>query len=86
MTQKLTFGPQKTHNSWRTCIMHRLSLNKAGDKNTDQQKSEYTSSRTEPLLPKLQFCKCAIGKSTNEWWQTRFLQNELLTENVNTVL
>jgi len=46
--------------------MHRLSLNKAGDKNTDQQKSEYASSRTEPLLPKLKFCKYAIGKSTNE--------------------
>jgi len=46
--------------------MHRLSLNKAGDKNTDQQKSEYTSSRTEPLLPKLKFYKYAIGRSTNE--------------------
>lgn len=66
--------------------MHRQSLNKAGDKNTDQQKSEYTSSRTEPLLLKLQFCKYAIGKSTNELWQTRFLQTELLTENANSVL
>lgn len=86
MTQKLTFGPQKTHNSWRTCVMHRLSLNKAGDKNTNQQKSEYVSSRTEPLLLKLKFCKYAIRKSTDKWRQTRFLQNELLTENANTVL
>lgn len=66
--------------------MHRLSLNKAGDINTDQQKSEYSSSRTEPLLPKLKFWKYAIGKSTNEWRQTRFLQTELLTKNANTVL
>lgn len=66
--------------------MHRLSLNKAGDKNTDQQKREYASSITEQLLPELKFYKYAIGKSTNEWWQTRFLQTELLTENANTVL
>jgi len=66
--------------------MHRLSLNKAGDKNTNQQKSEYVSSRTEPLLLKLKFCKYAVGKSTDKWRQTRFLQTELLTENANTVL
>jgi len=46
--------------------MHRLSLNKAGDKNTDQQKREYASSITEQLLPELKFYKYAIGKSTNE--------------------
>jgi len=42
--------------------MHRLSLNKAGDKNTDQQKSEYASSRIEPLLPKSKFINILLER------------------------